>query len=98
MYLEHELAKTTLRDMRTVLYSLLEAEQQKAMLANVNEDFALEVIDPADAQGRILEKPKRILIIALGGICGGFLGIFCVFIAQFLQKLKSQNFEAATNL
>jgi uncharacterized protein involved in exopolysaccharide biosynthesis len=98
MYLEHELAKTTLRDMRTVLYSLLEAEQQKAMLANVNEDFALEVIDPADAQGRILEKPKRILIIALGGICGGFLGIFSVFIAQFLQKLKSQNSEAATNL
>ena len=44
-YLEQELAKTTLQDMRAVLYNLLESEKQKAMLANVNEDFALEVID-----------------------------------------------------
>ena len=48
-YLEQELAKTTLQDMRGVLYNLLESEKQKAMLANVNEDFALEVIDPAVA-------------------------------------------------
>jgi len=89
-YLEQELAKTTLQDMRAVLYNLLESEKQKAMLANVNEDFALEVIDPAVAP-ETREKPKRTLIVALGGVCGGFLGIFTVFFAQFLQKLKSQN-------
>jgi len=91
-YLEQELAKTTLKDMREVLYNLLESEKQKAMLANVNEDFALEVIDPAVApeQG---EKPKRKLIVALGGVCGGFLGIFLVFFLQFLEKLKSSSKE-----
>jgi uncharacterized protein involved in exopolysaccharide biosynthesis len=95
-YLEQELAKTTLQDMRAVLYNLLESEKQKAMLANVNEDFALEVIDPAvPPENR--EKPKRKLIVALGGACGGFLGIFAVFFAQFLQKLKSTNSEAATH-
>ena len=31
-YLEQELAKTTLKDMRAVLYNLLESEKQKAML------------------------------------------------------------------
>jgi uncharacterized protein involved in exopolysaccharide biosynthesis len=93
-YLEQELAKTTLQDMRAVLYNLLESEKQKAMLANVNEDFALEVIDPAVAP-EIREKPKRKLIVALGGVCGVFLGIFAVFFAQFLQKLKSTNSEAA---
>ena len=87
-YLEQELAKTTLQDMRAVLYNLLESEKQKAMLANVNEDFALEVIDPAVAP-ETREKPKRKLIVALGGVCGGFLGIFAVFFAQFLRKLKS---------
>ena len=86
-YLEQELAKTTLQDMRAVLYNLLESEKQKAMLANVNEDFALEVIDPAVAP-EVREKPKRKLIVALGGVCGGFLGIFTVFFAQFLRKLK----------
>ena len=92
-YLEQELAKTTLQDMRAVLYNLLESEKQKAMLANVNEDFALEVNDPAVAP-ETREKPKRKLIVALGGVCGGFLGIFAVFFAQFLKKLKSSNSEA----
>ena len=95
-YLEKELAKTTLQDMRAVLYSLLESEKQKAMLANVNEDFALEVIDPAVAP-EIREKPKRKLIVALGGVCGGFLGIFAVFFAQFLQKLKSPSSDPETS-
>ena len=89
-YLERELSKTTLQDMRAVLYNLLESEKQKAMLANVNEDFALEVIDPAIAP-ETRYKPKRKLIVVLGGVCGGFLGIFAVFFGQFLRKLKSSN-------
>ena len=89
-YLEQELAKTTLQDMRAVLYNLLESEKQKAMLANVNEDFALEVIDPAVAP-ETREKPNRRLIVVLGVVCGGFLGIFAVFFAQFVQKLKSSS-------
>ena len=95
-YLEQELAKTTLQDMRAVLYNLLESEKQKAMLANVNEDFALEVIDPAVVP-ETREKPKRKLIVALGGVCGGFLGIFAVFFAQFLQKLKSSSAQGSTH-
>jgi len=91
-YLEQELAKTTLRDMRDVLYNLLESEKQKAMLANVNEDFALEVIDPAVAP-ELREKPKRKLIVAIGGVCGAFLGFFAVFFLQFLEKLKSLSKE-----
>lgn len=89
-YLEKELAKTSLQDMRLILYNLLESEKQKAMLANVNEDFALEVIDPAGSP-QIPEKPKRQLIIALGGVCGIFLGIFAVFFVQFMRKLKSSS-------
>jgi uncharacterized protein involved in exopolysaccharide biosynthesis len=89
-FLEKELAKTSLEDMRKVLYSLLESEKQKAMLANVNEDYAFEVIDPATIS-KVPEKPKRKLIVALGVVCGGFLGIFAVFFAQFMRKLKSTN-------
>ncbi|MAS57724.1 MAG: hypothetical protein CMA37_03860 [Euryarchaeota archaeon] len=91
-YLEQELAKTMLQDMRAVLYNLLESEKQKAMLANVNEDFALEVIDPAVVPEK-REKPKRKMIVILGGACGGFLGIIAVFFLQFLQRLKNPNKE-----
>ena len=67
------------------------------MLANVNEDFALEVIDPA-VPPETREKPKSKLIVALGGVCGGFLGIFTVFFGQFLQKLKSSSIQESKNL
>ena len=83
--------------MRAVLYNLLESEKQKAMLANVNEDFAFEVIDPAVAP-ETRQKPNRKLIVALGGVCGGFLGIFAVFFAKFLKKLKSTKPEVVTDL
>ena len=91
-YLEQELAKTTLQDMRTVLYKLLESEKQKAMLANVNEDFALKVIDPAIVP-EARAQPNRRLIVVLGTMCGGFLGILAVLFLQFLQKCKNPNKE-----
>ena len=87
-YLEQELAKTSLQDMRAVLYNLLEAEKQKAMLANVNEDFALEVIDPAVAPQNPSGASGK-LFVAFGGVSGCFLGIIVVFLGQFFKKLKS---------
>jgi uncharacterized protein involved in exopolysaccharide biosynthesis len=86
-YLEQELAKTTLQDMRAVLYNLLESEKQKAMLANVNEDFALEVIDPA-VLPRSPFEPNRKKIVILGICCGTFVGILSVFLLKFINKLK----------
>ena len=93
-YLKEELSKTKLSDMKNVLYAMLQAEKQKAMLANITVNAAFEVIDPA-VSGYMI-KPKRLLIVALGGVCGCFLGIFTVFFAQFLQKLKSTNSEEIT--
>ena len=84
-YLEKELAKTTLQDMRAVLYNLLESEKQKAMLANVNEDFALEVIDPAIAP-ETREKPKRKLIVALGGFVEDFLASLLFSLLNFSKS------------
>ncbi len=96
-YLEQELAKTTLQDMRAVLFNMLESEKQKSMLANVNEDFALEVIDPAVVP-TMRATPNNKRIVAIGVIIGGFLGIFVVFFAQFLQKLRSIKSEPSIHL
>ena len=87
-YLEQELAKTTLKDMRDVLYKLLESEKQKAMLANVKEDFALEVIDPAIPPREPFE-PNRKFIIVGGLLLGGFLSLFVIFLLEFLKKLNA---------
>ena len=96
-YLEQELAKTTLKDMRAVLYGLLESEKRKAMLANVNEDFALEVIDPA-VTPQTHARPNRQLFIVLGGVFGVFIGISFVFLSHFLLKLKTSSTSKLSKL
>ena len=89
-YLEQELAKTTLLDMRKLLFNLLESEKQKAMLANVNDEFALEVIDPAVAP-KVRAKPNRRLIVILVGLSGVLFGVCLVFLLQFVRKMTSFN-------
>ena len=95
-YLKEELAKTSLSDMKNVLYTMLQAENQKAMLANITKDAAFEIIDPA-VVAKTPEEPNRKFIVALGGVCGGFLGIFAVFFYKFLRNLKSLSSEATTH-
>ncbi len=87
-YLQEELAETSLKNRKDVLYNLLESEEQKAMLAKVNEYFALEVIDPAVVP-EVRLKPKPRLMIAIGCICGFLVGVFLIFFRQFLKKYQS---------
>ena len=87
-YIEMELGKTLVKDMKEVLYSLLESEKQKAMLANVNEEFALEVIDPAVVPEQ-RHTPHRKLIVITGSACGFFIGIFFVFFREFLRNCRN---------
>ena len=96
-YLEQELAKTTLQDMRAVLYSLLESEKQNAMLANVNEDFALEVIDPAVVP-KTREKPKRKLIVATWWSLRWLSWyLYSLFRTSSSRSYKSSNSESSPN-
>ena len=94
-YLKKELASTSLSDMKNVLYTMLQAENQKAMLANITKNAAFEVIDPA-VSGSLI-KSNRKTIVTLGVVSGGLLGIFAVLLYHLLQKLKSTNSEAVTN-
>ena len=94
-YLKMELTRTNAKDMLDVLYSLIESEKQKEMLANVNDEFALEVIDPAVAPEQ-RNSPRRKQIVVVGAICGVFLGIFAVFLRQFFSKLRNPTQAEAT--
>ena len=87
-YLQEELAETSLKNRKDVLYNLLESEEQKAMLAKVNEYFALEVFDPAVVP-EVRLKPKPRFMITIGCICGFLVGVFLIFLRQFLKKYQS---------
>lgn len=74
-----EYLKVRLQDVKDVairntLYELIEAQMQTVMLANVREDYVFRIIDPAFPADR-RSKPRRALIVMIGGVFGGVFGV-----------------------
>ena len=70
-FLNKELAKIDTVEVRQAAYQLVESGLNRIMVASGQEQYALKVIDPAeapDADGFV--RPNRILDIFLGGLCG----------------------------
>ncbi len=75
-YLQQELEKTSVVELQQGIYRLIENHTNKKMLANVRDDYAFEIMDPAvvpDVDD--FESPKRMLMMAAGLGAGGFLGL-----------------------
>lgn len=72
-YLNNELAKTSVFELRQSIFRLIETQVNNAMLANVQREYAFRFIDRAV----VPEKrygPKRTLLTLLGGFAGAVLG------------------------
>jgi hypothetical protein len=81
-YLYAEAAKTDVVPVRQGIYTMIQGEINKAMLAKGSGEFALKVLDPAVAP----EKPSspQLPIWALAGFfCGG---LFASFLAMILES------------
>jgi uncharacterized protein involved in exopolysaccharide biosynthesis len=61
-------------ELRSVIYSLIESEIKKAMLARGDIEFALRVVDPAVVPEKP-SSPKRWLWMLGGGILGFALSL-----------------------
>jgi uncharacterized protein involved in exopolysaccharide biosynthesis len=95
-YLHEQINKTDVIEIQKSLYSLLESEIKKAMLANGSVEYAFRVLDPAVVPEERI-RPKRRLIILLGIIFGCFLGIVAVLFRNLLviDKNRRQHADAA---
>ncbi|AZL86121.1 LPS O-antigen length regulator [Aliivibrio salmonicida] len=91
-YLEQQLQKTDISDMRSVFYQLIEDQTKNLMLAEVEAEFAFKTIDPAVIPE---EKagPKRALICVLSVLLGGMLGVAVVLVRFAFRKeeLETRN-------
>ncbi|MBD1558479.1 LPS O-antigen length regulator [Vibrio sp. S9_S30] len=81
-YLEQQLNKTNISDMRTVFFQLIEEQTKNLMLAEVETEFAFKTIDPAVVPE---EKagPKRALICVIATLLGGILGV-AIILSRFV--------------
>lgn len=78
-FLRTELEKSSQVALQSTIYSLIEVQMQNSMLANVNQQFAFRVIDPAV----VPEKrywPNRPVFAVLGLFMGLVIGTFAAFL------------------
>ena len=77
-YLNDELAKTNVVELRQAIFGLIESQINNAMLANVQHEYAFHFIDRAVVPDRKV-APKRSLISLVGAFAGFSLGLLIVF-------------------
>lgn len=85
VFLTRELEKTSVVGLQQGLFSLIESKKRDEMLANVRDQFAFKIIDPAfvsDADSEV--RPKKLFLVVFGGVFGVFIGVFIALLRGFV--------------
>lgn len=88
-YLKRELAKTGVVELQQGIYRLIEGQVNKIMLANVRDDYAFKIVDPAVVPMERF-RPKRRAIVLLGCMAGLIFGTFVALAYSTLNRLRSR--------
>lgn len=84
-YLNKKIQQTTLADVRTMLFSLIEEQTKTLMLANVRNEYVFKTLDTAVVSEK-KSKPARALICILALTLGFMLGCIFVVVRHFNFK------------
>jgi len=86
-YLKIELEKTNVVGLQQAIYRLIEKEINEIMLANVRDEYAFRIIDPAavlEEEDRI--SPKRKIIAVIGLLLGILIGCSAVLARRIMRS------------
>jgi capsular polysaccharide biosynthesis protein len=83
-FLEKELEQTSILNSQTILYSLIEQQMGKIMMANIRDEFVFKVIDPAVVPKYAETKPV-LMVIFIGLILGIFLASFLAISVNYFK-------------
>lgn len=83
-YLREQLEKTSIVELQQVLNHMVEAEMKESILANINEEYAFRLIDPAAAPEEPF-RPKVAPMVVLGAVLGLMGGILLALFLNFLR-------------
>ena len=85
-YLERELQNTSVVELQNGIFQLIEQQISTVMLANVRQEYAFKVLDPAAISDEDdFESPRRPLIVIAGLLLGLVLGLFAALVRQFMS-------------
>lgn len=83
-FLDRQAQTTTVVELRKAIFSMMESEIKRLMVARNPETAPLRVIDPAVVPEQRI-RPRRTLIVILGILAGGLLGGAIVLIRHALK-------------
>jgi uncharacterized protein involved in exopolysaccharide biosynthesis len=92
-YLSEQLNKTSVAEMQSAFYQIVEEQTKSLMLAEVQEEFIFKVVDPAVVP-ELKAGPKRALICVLGTLLGGMLGVAIVLVRFAFRKEDDEALES----
>ena len=84
-FLEKELEQTSIVNSQTMLYSMIEQQMQKIMMANIRDEFVFKIIDPAVVP-KHAETKSVLMVVFIGLILGIFLAYFLAVSANHFKK------------
>ena len=84
-YLNAEVFKEPSIEIRKSIYNLIKSQLEKKMLTKIEEDYVLNVIEPAFIP-EIKVKPNRSFICVLGSILGFLLSLILIFLKDFVFR------------
>ena len=84
-YLEAQIAKTSIAEMREVFYTIIEEQTKNKMVAEASPDYAFVTVSPSMVPEE-KSKPSRALICVVGTLLGGALGVVIVLIRHYVRS------------
>ncbi len=96
-FLEKELRKTPLTEMRRTLFTIIEEQTRQMMLAGTREDFAFKIIDPA-VTPQSKYKPNRKNIVIITAFASFMLAAFISLLFEAYKKMKRRREEEVSHV
>ncbi|MDA7815671.1 Wzz/FepE/Etk N-terminal domain-containing protein [Porticoccaceae bacterium] len=81
-YLEAQIQKTSIAEMREVFYTIIEEQIKSKMLAEASPEYAFVTVSPAMVPEE-KSQPERALICILGTLLGGMLAVLLVLVRHY---------------
>ena len=83
-YLEAQIDKTSIAEMREVFYTIIEEQTKNKMVAEASPDYAFVAVSPSMVPEQ-KSQPKRALICILGTLLGGMLSVLLVLVNHYAR-------------
>lgn len=89
-YLQEQIKQTSAVELQQVLHRVVESKLKEIILANVNEEFAFRIIDPAVAPEQPF-KPVVPLMLTFGMLLGLIGGVVLAFVLNLVRPPENNS-------